>query len=103
MKGCRALRGEYKKSLTYKGLQLILTFLQFRDMSSALSQHCLLLLQRQLQLQVLLVGALTDLSGTTELLLQDGRLKNKRSDKPESGAVQKRTNKRRWLTWLCKI
>lgn len=98
MNECRGLRCEYKKSLTYKCLQLVLTFLQFRDVSSALSQHRLLLLQRQLQLQVLLIGALTDLSGTTELLLQDGHLKNKRPDKRESGAEQKRTNKGRLLT-----
>lgn len=79
------MRFESKRSLTYERLQLVLTLLQLRDVGSALGQHRLLLLQGQLQLQVLLVGALTDLSGTTELLLQDGRLE-KRSDERESGA-----------------
>lgn len=77
-------------------MQLVLTFLQVRDASGALGQHRLLLLQRALQLQALLVGALTDLSGTAELLLQDGRLKNRRSR--ESDAGQERTNKGRRLT-----
>lgn len=83
--------------LTYLGLQLVLTFLQFRDASSAVSQHGLLLLQRQLQLQVLLVGALTDLSGTAELLLQGGRLKDKGADEREYGTVPTTTNEGRWL------
>lgn len=63
--------------VTYLCLQLVLALLQLRDVSVALSQHGLLLLEGKLQLQVLLVGALTDLSGTTELLLQRRHLKNR--------------------------
>lgn len=67
-------------------------------MSSAVGQHGLLLLQRQLQLQVLLIGALTDLRGTAELLLQGGRLKDKGAEERESGTVQKTANKGRFNT-----
>lgn len=80
------MRFESKRPPTHQRLQLALTLLQFMDVSRALAQHGLLLLQRQLQLQVLLSGALTDLSGAAELLLQDGGLKNKRPDKWGSGA-----------------
>lgn len=84
-------------------LQLALTFLQLRDVSSAVSEHGLLLLQRNLQLQVLLVGALTHLSGATELLLQGGHLKHKGADEYESGAVQKdNSHGEKVDKWLCK-
>lgn len=62
-------------SLTHLCLQTALTLLQLRDVSSALGQHGLLLLERELQLQVLLVGALTNQAGTVELLLQRGHLR----------------------------
>lgn len=58
-------------------LQLALTLLQFRDVSRALRQHGLLLLEGELQLQVLLVGVLTNQTSTVELLLQRGHLKNR--------------------------
>lgn len=93
-----AVSNKASNTLTHLRLQLALTFLQFRDASSAVSQHGLLLLQRQLQLQVLLIGALTDLRGTAELLLQGGGLKDKGAEERESGTVQKTTNKGRWLT-----
>lgn len=84
-------------------MQLALTLLQFRDVSSALGQHGLLPLQGNLQLQVLLVGALTDLSGTTELLLQGGRLKNEGGGERESADGQKTTKGEIVDTWLCKL
>lgn len=61
-------------SPTYLFLQLALTLLQFRDVSRALSQHGLLLLERKLELQVLLTGALTNQAEPVELLLQRGHL-----------------------------
>lgn len=64
----------YFKSFSYLFLQLTLTLLQFRDVSRALGQHGLLLLEWKLQLQVLLAGALTHQAGTVELLLQGGHL-----------------------------
>lgn len=54
---------------------MALTLLQLRDVTSALSQHGLLLLERKLQLQVLLTGALTNQAGTVEPLLQRGHLR----------------------------
>lgn len=71
-------------------LQLALTLLQFRDMSTALSQHRLLLLERKLQLQVLLIGALTNQSGTVEVLLQGGHLRSRQSRVRSEGEVKER-------------
>lgn len=60
-------------------LQLALTLLQFGDVSSALRQHGLLLLEGKLQLHVLLIGVLTNQTSAVELLLQRGHLKNRRA------------------------
>jgi len=68
----------FELSPTNLCLQLALTVLQFRDVSSALSQHGLLPLERKLQLQVLLSGALTNQTGPVELLLQRGHLRRQR-------------------------
>lgn len=50
-------------------LQLSLNLLQLDDASGTLCQHGLLLLQRELKLNVLLVNAVANQSGTAELLL----------------------------------
>ena len=49
--------------------------LQVRDVGGALSQHGLLLLERKLQLQVLLAGSLTLQAGAVEPLLQRRHLR----------------------------
>lgn len=58
-------------------MQLALALLQLRNTSAALCEHGLLLLERKLQLQVLLTGALTNQSGAVKLLLQRGHLKSR--------------------------
>lgn len=58
-------------------MQLALALLQLRNSSAALCEHGLLLLERKLQLQVLLTGALTNQSGAVKLLLQRGHLKSR--------------------------
>lgn len=65
----------FQRFLPYLFLQLALALLQFTDACGALCQHGLLLLQRELQLQVLLTGALTNQAGAVELLLQRTNLK----------------------------
>lgn len=57
-------------------LQLSLNVLQLGDASGTLRQHGLLLLQRKLQLNVLLVNTPANQSGTAELLLQGESLRN---------------------------
>lgn len=57
-------------------LHLSLNLLQLGDASGTLRQHGLLLLQRKLQLNVLLVDAPANQSGTAKLLLQGESLRN---------------------------
>lgn len=63
--------------LAHLPVQLALALLQLRNSSAALCEHGLLLLERKLQLQVLLTGALTNQSGAVKLLLQRGHLKSR--------------------------
>lgn len=64
----------------YLSLQKALALLQLGDAGRALGQHGLLLLERNLELQVLLAGALANQPGAVELLLQRGHLWSEKSE-----------------------
>lgn len=76
-------------------LQLTLALLQLGDASGTLRHHGLLLLQRKLQLNVLLVGAPANQGGTAELLLQGESLRGDRDSanmetKEKRGEIERR-------------
>lgn len=82
-------------------LQLTLALLQLRDASGTLRQHGLLLLQRKLQLNVLLVTALANQSGTAELLLQGESLRSGESETQQTrrnveGETERRPGSSMW-------